>query len=89
MVCVSLGELVVSEDSTRFIARKFDNKVERWYKAKIKILSTEHLDQVIIWIHNNIDGYNKHCDWKFIEDGYLDLRFRHEKDYEWFILRWS
>ena len=88
MVCVPLGELVVSEDSPRFEARSFSSNVEKWYKAKIKIASTEHLDEVTNWLIDNIDGYNKHADWKLTENGYLDFRFRYERHCEWFILRW-
>jgi len=88
MVRFSLGELVVSEDSPRYEARSFDSTVNDWYKARIKIESPEKLDEVTTWLLENIDGWHKHADWRMINGGYLDLRFRHQRDYEWFILRW-
>lgn len=89
MVCIPLGTVVVSEDSPRYEARSFDTNVERWHKVKIRIDSPEKLDEVTTWLLENIQGWNKHADWRLVEGGYLDLRFRHEKDCEWFILRWG
>jgi hypothetical protein len=88
MVCVSLGELVVSDNQWP----EFDPKVERWHKVKIKIHTPDHFNEMRNWIYDNIDGYAKHVDWRYVtimEDIYLDCRFRYERDYEWFILRWQ
>lgn len=89
MVCISLGTVVVSEDSPRYEASSFDKTVNDWHRAKIRIESPEKLDEVTTWLITTIDGWHKHADWRLIEGGYLDLRFRHEKDYEWFMLRWG
>lgn len=72
--------------------REFDPKVEKWHKVRIKINSEQHFDEMRNWIYDNIDGYAKHVDYRYVcvmEDVYLDCRFRHERDCEWFILRWQ
>jgi hypothetical protein len=45
--------------------------------------------EIILWIETNVDGWKKHVDYRMSGDKRLDLRFRHEKDCEWFILRWG
>ena len=44
--------------------------------------------ETLIWIEENIHGYHKHCRW-FYAGNYLKYKFRHEKDYLWFKLRWG
>ena len=44
--------------------------------------------ETLIWIEENIQGYNKHCRW-FYAGNYLKYKFRYEKDYLWFKLRWG
>lgn len=67
-----------------------------WYNAKVNNRQYDDYSEIINWIENNIQGYDKHTVWRM----YLDLtkqnpncyifeiRFRHERDYEWFVLRW-
>lgn len=72
--------------------REFDHRIERWHKAKIKIISEQHFDEMRNWIIDNIDGHDKHVDWRYLtimENVYLDCRFRYERHLQWFILRWS
>lgn len=40
------------------------------------------------WVENNIDGFHKHCKWQ-MTDTLIKVKFRHEKDYFYFMLRWS
>ena len=40
------------------------------------------------WIQDNIQGYRKHTTWKINEHRIFEIRFRFEKDYAWFVLRW-
>ena len=40
------------------------------------------------WIMNNVDGAWKHSRWK-IEQDHVIFRFRYERDYIRFVLRWT
>ena len=44
--------------------------------------------EMLEWVENNIDGYYKHCKWQMTAE-LIKIKFRHEKDYFYFILRWS
>jgi hypothetical protein len=63
-----------------------------WYEV---ILHIEEPRETVIrftdmvdWIEENIHGYKKHCRWIYAGN-YLKFKFRHEKDYLWFKLRWG
>lgn len=74
-----------------------------WYTAKVDI-TRHHVndtksvifDEIYAWIEKNIHGHRKHCVLTFLvqpvtedtEKVYLVAKFRHEKDYELFVLRW-
>lgn len=62
-----------------------------WYEVVIHVEdpreSVLRYEDTIKWIYDNIDGYHKHCRW-FYAGNYLKYKFRHEKDYLWFKLRW-
>ena len=45
-------------------------------------------NSVVDWIEANVDGASKHSRWK-IDTGHAIFRFRHERDYLRFVLRWS
>jgi len=60
-----------------------------WYKIKIKLDTDEKFREILDWISQNIQGHRKHTIWKINEHRILEIRFRYEKDYAWFVLRWS
>lgn len=90
MVCVPLGTMVVDSDSS------WDTLKPNWYSVSINIKSLEEYEELMKWI-KGIPAYHKHTVFRitdysagknnfFIE---FDIRFRYERDYEWFTLRWS
>lgn len=44
--------------------------------------------EALDWIEKNIHGYKKHCRW-FYAGNDLKYKFRYERDYLWFKLRWG
>ena len=68
---------------------EFNHRIDRWYKASVHVDSKTKFHEIILWIETNVDGWKKHVDYRMSGDKRLDLRFRHEKDCEWFILRWG
>ena len=67
----------------------FDKQSEKWYKADVNVDNADQVDDMLNWIENNIQGWNKHTTWRYVENKHFQVRFRHEKDCKWFILRWS
>lgn len=65
-----------------------DNKTKGWYTVSIPISKASQLEDILLWIDSNIDGSDKHTYFKTV-DGKLEVRFRHKKSFEWFVLRWS
>lgn len=65
-----------------------DTKTKRWYTVTIHISNASKLQDILLWIDSNIDGSDKHTFYKMVDDG-LEVRFRHKKSFEWFVLRWS
>lgn len=41
------------------------------------------------WILENVDGAIKHARWYINPIGYTEFRFRYERDYLRFVLRWQ
>jgi|688.fasta_scaffold1088148_2 hypothetical protein len=88
MVCISLGALVVNK-TVVIASQGFDKYCDRWYKADIDIQEVDRVDEMLEWIECNIQGWKKHTTWRYVENKKFEVRFRHERDCEWFILRWS
>lgn len=44
---------------------------------------------MVEWIVENVDGAPRHAHWYFNPVGYAEFRFRHERDYLRFVLRWT
>ena len=60
-----------------------------WYECSIR---AEHIDKYIEmtdWLVNNIDKYKRHCRWSVTDTNIVSFKFRYERDYIMFTLRWS
>lgn len=67
----------------------WENYKPNWYKATINISSHKHFEEILQWIGDNIQGYRKHIVWRKTGDEKFEIRFRFDKDYSLFILRWG
>ena len=63
-----------------------------WYEV---VLYVQEPNETIIkysltvdWIKDNVHGYKKHVRWMYAGN-YLKYKFRYERDYLWFKLRWG
>jgi len=67
----------------------WENTKPGWYEANAKInFELEKYFEIINWLAEHIDGYEKHCRW-IHQGNTIDVRFRYERDYIWFNLTWS
>lgn len=49
---------------------------------------TKLWEEVYNWIVTNVSGYKKHARWS-MKPYYIKVKFRYERDYLMFVLRWS
>jgi len=68
---------------------QWENYKNKWYTTKIRIESPQKFQEVISWMNDNLQGHKKHTVWRLTDGGWFEIRFRFEKDFEWFVLRWS
>ena len=72
--------------------RGWDGTNPGWYEVAINFHDIDESEDVhekaVIWIQRNIQGYQKHCRWRYAGN-YLKYKFRHERDYVWFKLTWA
>lgn len=79
MVRFSLGRLVAIDR---------DIKTIRWHTVRISVKNMTHVKEMIEYLESKVDGHEKHTYYTDTKAGYIEFRFRHKKDYEWFVLRW-
>lgn len=65
-----------------------------WYEKTIDVSNSTDTDglekymEIVEWIYAKLDNCEKHCRWK--HHGHVLLfRFRYERDFTWFNLRWG
>lgn len=66
-----------------------------WYTYAYKdhedlpaLYSRDKYAAMIDWIIEHVPGPYRHARWRYTIDG-IQIKFRHEKDYLLFMLRWS
>ena len=69
--------------------RDWESYKPNWYKATIRVENHDKFSDLMRWMHTNIQGHRKHTVWRLTDGGYFEIRFRYERDYEWFVLRWQ
>jgi len=57
-----------------------------WYQASANV---KHYTEIMKWLENNNSKFRRHTRWITIDDGEMKFKFRYEKDYIMFTLRWS
>jgi hypothetical protein len=60
-----------------------------WYECSI---GAEHMNKYVEmteWLVNNIGKYKRHCRWCVTDTNIVSFKFRYERDYILFTLRWS
>lgn len=65
-----------------------DSRTKGWYTASVHVDKASKLEEILDWISDNIDGSDKHTYYTWSDPVHLEVRFRHKKSFEWFVLRW-
>jgi len=69
--------------------KNWENYKPSWYSASFTVKSDKQFEELMIWMQGNLPGHRKHTVWRLTGDRIFEIRFRHQKDYEWFVLRWQ
>jgi hypothetical protein len=69
-----------------FIAHVFgwSTNCNDWYLAYV---NNSNYHEIVNWLYDNVQGCEKHCRWRFFHQ-YMEVKFRHERDFVWFNLVW-
>ena len=59
-----------------------------WPQVIIRNAQTRNLAPIIEWVYLHIDNPERHVRWRLVEDT-ICFKFRYERDYILFTLRWS
>ena len=69
--------------------RGWEHTQPGWYECSVR---AEHIDKYVEmtdWIVVNIGKYKRHCRWCVTDTNIVSFKFRYERDYILFTLRWS
>ncbi len=74
------------------IQKGWENTNPGWYEFIAHIEDPRQtvlqFGDMVDWLVANIHGAKKHCRWIY-RGNYLKFKFRYERDYLWFKLRWG
>lgn len=68
----------------------WENTKPNWYGVLIELDQLSGIAkyyEIINWVYDNIDKPERHARWQLSEYG-IFFRFRYERDYIWFKMRW-
>lgn len=71
----------------------FQNDKPNWYTIVISSYLDDFIEfgnqcqDIIDWMYQNLDHVERHCRWN-VQFNEFHVKFRYEKDYAWFKLRW-
>ena len=64
-----------------------------WYECSLTVNNAEQHLSMVKWMYDNLDNIERHCRWCLFLPvkgiGNSKFRFRYERDYIFFKLRWS
>lgn len=64
-----------------------------WYECKIPLQNSvpqelKYIESIIDWVYNHIEKCERHARWMITNETF-NFKFRYERDYLMFVLRWS
>ena len=67
----------------------WENTKPGWYECSVKVAHIQKYNEITDWVQSNIGKYKRHCRWCVTETNKVSFKFRYERDYIMFMLRWS
>ena len=63
-----------------------------WYEGTAYVSHPSELhnkyEEIIAWLYERIDKCERHTRW-YARSNSIKVKFRYERDYEWFMLTWA
>lgn len=70
----------------------YDNEIKNWHYSNIQKNNANDLireyQEIVRWLFEKIDNPGRHARWRITKDNGIEVKFRYEKDYVLFKLRW-
>jgi hypothetical protein len=60
-----------------------------WHECSVKAYHIDRYFEILDWVEQNIGKYERHCRWCVTDTSTVNFKFRYERDYIMFTLRWS
>ena len=67
----------------------WENTKPGWHECTVHVKHLDKYNEIIKWLENNIGKHERHCRWCVTDDNIVSFKFRYERDYILFTLRWS
>jgi len=67
----------------------WENTKPGWHECSVR---AEHIDkyvEILDWVEQHVGKYTRHCRWCVTDTSIASFKFRYERDYIMFTLRWS
>jgi hypothetical protein len=72
--------------------RGWEETSKGWYEKVIYVAdppdTINRYYEILEWMYEKLDNCEKHCRWMY-SGNYLRFKFRYERHYTWFNLRWG
>ena len=69
--------------------RGWEHTQPGWYECSVRAEHIDKYNEMTEWIVANIGKYKRHCRWCVTDTNLVSFKFRYERDYIMFTLRWS
>jgi hypothetical protein len=60
-----------------------------WYECAVHAKHINKYLEIIDWVYANVGKCERHCRWYVSDTSTVNFKFRYERDYIMFTLRWS
>jgi hypothetical protein len=67
----------------------WENTKPGWYECSVRAEHINKYTEMTDWVQANIGKYYRHCRWCVTDTNKVSFKFRYERDYIMFTLRWS
>ena len=63
--------------------------IDKYDESSVEVKRIDKYLELIDWLYSNIGKCERHSRWRTTSDNTVSVKFRYEKDYIMFTLRWS
>jgi hypothetical protein len=67
----------------------WENTKPGWHECSVRVEHYPSYLEIIKWLQTNVGKYERHCRWCVTDKNIVSFKFRYERDYIMFTLRWS